>query len=165
MNNNLNEKIYFKILKLIPFIFISFHLIFVIFNKLPLYLFNFFLCIFCCKYRKEEKKGNIKIKRILSKDKGQLVPKDANNSLNNISTSSINSNIDKIELINLLYNIDKNFEALMEYNKQNEYFNDIGLTYINGIKGISMIFFLFGNVYIVLYNSPVLEINSNILYE
>ena len=163
-NNYLNEKFYFKIVKLIPLIFISFHLIFVIFNKLPLYLYNFILCIFCCKCKKEEKKGNIKIKRILSKDKGQLVPKDANNSLNNISTSSINSNIDKIELVNLLYNIDKNFEALMEYNKQNEYFNDIGLTYINGIKGISMIFFLFGNVYIALYNSPLLEINSNILY-
>jgi hypothetical protein len=134
------------------------------FNKLPLYLYNFILCIFCGKCKKEQKKGNIKIKRILSKDKGQLVPKDANNSLNNISTSTINSNIDKNELINLLYNIDKNFEILKEYNKQNEYFNDIGLTYINGIKGISMIFFLFGNVYIALYNSPVLEINSNILY-
>ena len=163
-NNNTKEKIYFKILKLTPLIFIIFHLIFVMFNKLPLYLYNFITCIFCCKCKKEEKKGSIKIKRVLSKDKGQLVPKDANNSLNNISTSTLNSNIDKIELINLLFNIDKNFEALMEYNKQNEHFNDIGLTYINGIKGISMIFFLFGNVYIVLYNSPVLEINLNILY-
>lgn len=164
MNNKLKEKIYFKILKLLPFIFIIFHIIFVMFNKLPLYLFNYILCIFCCKCKKEQKKGNMKIKRILSKDKGQLVPKDANITLNNISTSAINFNIDKIELINLLYNIDKNFEALMEYNKQNEYFNDIGLTYINGIKGISMIFFLFGNVYIALYNSPILEINSIVFY-
>ena len=167
MDNKQDEKIYLKILKLIPLIFILIHILFLIFNKLPLYLYNLILLIFCCQNEKTRKKGSIKIKRVLSKDKGQLVPKDANNPFNDInsSSSSINSNIDKVnEMINLLFNTEKNFETLMEYNKQNEYFNDTGLSYNNGIKGLSMIFFLFGNVFIALYNSPIIEQNRNLFF-
>ena len=167
-NKNKEDKIYIKILKYIPLIFISIQIIFSIFNNIPLFLYNLFICLFCCERKNKKKKGNTKIRRILSKDKGQLIPKNENYSINSLSTSTvtISSNIDKInEMLNLLYNVDKNFEVLLECKKQNENFNESGLSYINGLKGISMIFLLFGNVFIAIYNSPIIEQNPNNLYE
>ena len=52
----------------------------------------------------------------------------------------------------------------MEYNKHSDIVNDSGLSYINGIRGISMIFLLFGNVFIAIYNSPIVVKNTNIFY-
>ena len=167
-NKNNKEKVYIKILKYMPLIFIFIHIIFSIFNSIPLSLYNLFICIFCCECKKKKKKGKIKIKRILSKDKGQLIPKNADNSINTLNSSaiSISSKIDKInEMLNLLYNIDKNYETLMEYKKQNGNYNDIGLSYINGLKGISMIFSLFGNVFIAIYNSPIVGQNANNFFD
>ena len=169
-NENNENKIYIKILKCIPFFFILIHILFVIFNIIPLYFFKFVVYIFCCECKRKKNKGNIKIKRILTKDKDVVESKDENGSIYSINTGissslSLNSNIDKInEIINLLYNFDKNYESLMEYNKQNGIVNDSGLTYINGIKGISMIFWLFGNVFIAIYNSPLIEPDINNFY-
>ena len=161
------KSLYITILKFLPLILIIIHIIFVIINIIPKYLYKLIICIFCCKCKSQKKKGNIKIKRVLSKDKGQLISKESNNSINNISLSSstLSTNIDKInETINLLFKIDKNFEGLMEYNKHNDIVNDSGCSYINGLRGISMIFFLFGNVFIAIYNSPIIEKNTKIFY-
>ena len=159
------DKIIIKFLKYIPLIFITTHILFAICNWIPLYLYKFCIYIFLCECKKKKKKGNIKIKRILSKDKGQLVPRDTDYSINNsinASSMSFSSNVDKVnEIINILFNIDKNFKYLKEYKKENENSHDTGLSYINGLRGISMIFFLFGNVFIAIYNSPVVEPNIN----
>ena len=159
------DKLLIKILKYIPLIFILIHILFVICNWIPLYLYKFFVYIFLCECKKKKKKGNIKIKRILSKDKGQLVPRDTDYSINNslnASSMSYSSKVDKVnEIINILFNIDKNFKYLKEYKKENENSHDTGLSYINGLRGISMIFFLFGNVFMAIYNSPVVEPNIN----
>ena len=52
----------------------------------------------------------------------------------------------------------------MELKKQNEITNDGGLSYINGIKGIAMIFYLFGSVYSNLYSSIITEQNNAEFY-
>ena len=164
-NKNVEKQLYIKIFKYMPLIIILIHIFFTIFNSIPKYLYKCMICIFCCQCKGKQKKGNTKIKRVLSKDKGQLVPKDANNNIN-ISSSTLSTNIDKVnEMINLLYNIDKNFEGLIDYNKQNDIVNDSGLSYINGLRGISMIFLLFGNVFIAVYNSPIIEKNINLFFE
>ena len=162
-------KIYVRIFKFIPLIFISIHILFIIFNSIPLFLYNSIICIFCCESNRKKRAGNIKIKRVLSKDKGQLVSKDANysiNSSNNSTSLSYSSNFEKVnEMINILYNIEKNFISLKSKNKDDDTINDSGLSYINGLKGISMIFLVFGNVYIAIYNSPLMEPNIYTLYQ
>ena len=166
-NRIIQDKIYIKIIKFIPLFFIIIHILFVVFKCIPLFLYNLFICIFCCQRNNKKKKGSVKIKRILSKDKGQLIPKDANYSINSsISQLSMTSNADKFnEMLNLLFDIKKNFKSLKDYKKQDENANNSGLSYINGLKGISMIFLLFGNVFIVIYNSPFIEPNINNFYK
>ena len=166
-NENNEKKTYIKILKYIPLFLILIHILFVIVNIIPIYLYKLIVHIFCCGCKKKKTKGNIKIKRILSKDDDVLLPRDTNDSINTLvsSTISLNTNIDKVnEMLSLLYNIDKNYEVLMEYNKQNDNINNSGLSYVNGLKGISMIFFLFGNVFIAIYNSPLIEPDINNFY-
>jgi hypothetical protein len=63
MNNNLKEKIYLKILKLIPLIFISFHLIFVMFKELINYHYIYiilFYVYFVVNIKKKKKKEILK---------------------------------------------------------------------------------------------------------
>ena len=54
------------------------------------------------------------------------------------------------------FNLNKNGEELFNYSKISKTINnDLGLTYIKGIKGIAMIFLLFGFFFIQLFNSPI----------
>ena len=73
-----------------------------------------------------------------------------------------NGNI--MKSLELLYDITNNFQSLFELKKQNEITNDGGLAYINGIKGIAMIFFLFGSVYSALYTSIFTNKHEEDLY-
>ena len=57
--------------------------------------------------------------------------------------------------IKALFNIDNNFKFLIITDDKNEIHNDSSLSYMNGIKGISMITFLFGSVYMILFNAPI----------
>ena len=43
--------------------------------------------------------------------------------------------------LNLLYNIENNFTSLISYKKQSRIISNSGLAYINGLKGIFLIFF------------------------
>ena len=61
-----------------------------------------------------------------------------------------------------LYNIKNNFSNLFTHKNQSEISNDSGLSYINGIKGISMILLLFGSVYTGLYGSFLVEKDKKI---
>ena len=58
--------------------------------------------------------------------------------------------------LEILYNIEINFISLSSNLKKNELIFS-GIPYLNGLKGIFMIFLLFGNVYMGLYGSFVTE--------
>lgn len=152
-NNDTNGFIIF--LELLPVIIFILHLFFIIFNNIPIYLYNFFIYIFCCKSNKRIplKTSNYVVKKKDKKSTSKQVYK-AVDSDRNPSNASMLSNVDNFQKsINLLYNINQNFSSLTVYKKQSEITNDSGLSYINGIKGVSMIFYLFGSVYSALYSS------------
>ena len=171
ISNNTNEDftISIKFLRYIfiffnyfPLIIIVIHLFFVIFNKVPVYIFFIFNCIFCSCCKKNNNGNSGKVKRILSKKKGQIITKTTNSKSSSRTSSSIlyeGNYINKV--IKLLYNTENNFNSLIEYKKPTDISNDSGLSYINGIKGISMIFLLFGNVFIAFYNASNVEKNIN----
>ena len=167
-NDHIKSKGFIKFLQYLPFIIICIHIFFVIFNSIPIYFYKLILFIFFCKsnkkssflYRKKKFKNNLINKNNKKNLKLLEKNKERNQSiLNNIST---NDNI--LKSLELLYNITNNFSSLIELKKQNEITNDGGLSYINGIKGISMIFYLFGAVYSALYSSLITDQDSNDFY-
>ena len=170
LNENLSHGI-IKFLEYIPFIIILIHLFFIIFKNFPIYFYNFIICIFYCefKYKIPIKSTKVKSHHILkdkesNKNKGKQDYKTVDSDRNPGSLSII-SNIDNFQKsIDLLYNIEKNYSSLIEFKKQSEITNDSGLSYINGIRGISMIFLLFGSVYSNLYSSLIIEKNKTNFY-
>ena len=157
-----------KHLEYLPFYIIIIHIFFIIFNNGPLYLYNIFAFIFCCKRYiipiRSNKSSNHSLKKKEKKSgQGTLNPLT---SIRNPSISSLISNIDNFQKsVNLLYNINRNFSSLVVYKKQSEITNDSGLSYISGMKGISMIFLLFGSVYTALYNSFLVDTDEKIFFK
>ena len=155
-------------LKYITFIIIIVHIFLILFKNFPIHLYNCIIYLFCCKpdYRIIIK-SNTKISRYSLKNKEKNIDKIYKpvDSDRNPSSISLMSNADFAKKsLDLLYNIDKNFSSLVEYKQLSKIINDSGLSYINGIKGISMIFLLFGSVYNDLYDSILIEKDKELFY-
>ena len=161
-NDNKKSSGFKKFLQYLPFIIILIHIILVIFNSIPIYLYKLFLYVFFCKQnslllKKTTKKKNI---LFLRNNRKRLKDSEKIKERNSSNLSSLpNDNI--MKSIELLYDISNNFSSLIELKKQNEITNDGGLSYINGIKGLAMIFFLFGCVYSAIYNSIITNKNTD----
>ena len=168
MNDNKKSEGFMKFLEWLPFIIMFIHLFFVLFNSIPIYFYKMIIFVFCCKdtnntlpsSRPSKLKNNLISKKSKIKKKSQKELKERNTS----SLSYISTEDNIVKSLELLYNINNNFTSLIELKKQNEITNDGGLSFINGIKGISMIFFLFGSVYSVLYSSVITEHSSEVFY-
>ena len=170
------SKGFIKFLQLLPSIIIFLHLILVIFNSIPIYFYKFILYVFYCKHIKSNSTitRTTKLKKNLIEQKGKQnknsLPhsKDSEKDIEKERSSILsnyNSGKDNImKSLELLYDIRNNFISLIELKKQNEITNDGGLAYINGIKGIAMIFFLFGSVYSTLYTSLFTDKHEEDLY-
>ncbi len=131
------KEYYYKFFSLnqIPLYFIILHFIFFIFKK---YILKFFRLI-CLSGNKEKedknRKNSVKIKQ----------------SFQSNQTKKINYQ----KIIDSVFSISKNIEILFNKDKEQDINNDNGISYIKGMKGLSMIFYTFGTLYINLYNSPI----------
>ena len=135
-------------IKLIPINIIFLHIFIVIFHNALTLLFNY-LKKNCCNKRKN--------KKIIIKT-GENNETDINNSKKSLisNTSLINQNQNIYNYLNSLFNVENNFEFLFNSNKNEEIINnDSGLSYMNGIKGISIVTLIFGFMFLDLYNSPI----------
>jgi hypothetical protein len=172
MDDNIKSKGFIKFLELIPFIIICIHISFIIFKFIPVYLYKLILFIFCCKSFNDSANSIDRISKLKEGLNNKSKEKKSRNSKNKVSEkekkssrlSGSSSKDNVIKSFDFLYDITNNFTSLMELKKQNEITNDGGLSYINGIKGIAMIFYLFGSVYCAFYSSLVIEQNSENLY-
>ena len=164
LNDQNRSEGFLKFLELLPLIIIFIHIIFAIFNSIPIYCYKLIIYILYCNCTFNQKPNQLKNPKLtplkkIKKKKMKNTNKNAKSTEekkeSNKSFNSMNDYVTKS--IDLLYNVSDNFTALTEFKKQNVITNDGGLSYINGIKGISMIFFLFGSVYSALYSSLVTE--------
>lgn len=72
-----------------------------------------------------------------------------------------NSNKKDIYDFKRCFNVADNGEILFNLNQHlNEFHNESGLSFIKGIRGVSMIFLLFGNVFLILYKHPTLFVGE-----
>ena len=143
---DINLKITFKtVLHLIPFIIILVQLVLVFWNRIPMACSKF---IYCCFIKSENRR---------------------NFSGNTLVTNGFNEIGNKKHFTNYIkqaFNINKNGEELFNYSKISKTINnDLGLTYIKGIKGIAMIFLLFGFFLIQLFNSPICLKSSDLFHK
>ena len=138
-------------LKFIPLFIISFHLFIIIFHKIIGYLFIKIKKICCC--------DNHKNKKIIPRITRNLESQDSNSKdpfiKKNRKEIQIKQHQNCKNYIKALYNIEENFDFLIKYESKKKIHNDSSLSYMNGIKGISMIMVLFGFVYIDLFNAPI----------
>lgn len=115
---------------LIPFYIVVFFLLCVIFNSIPFHLFK--LC-----YREK----NTRIKRA---------------NVSEISAEFILFPNKKLYELKASFNITENGEELYKSkSQQGEMNHDMGLTYIKGIRGLSMLLLIFGFFFFALFNSPI----------
>ena len=136
-------------LKFIPLHIITIHLFIVLFHKYIEYIYKKIKDI-CCDTHTSRK----------------IIPRIVHNiDEENLSSDSFlridNKNVEVKQHQNfknymrVLFNIDKNFYFLTKMDDKHVIHNDSGLSYMNGIKGISMITALFGFIFVDLYNSPI----------
>jgi hypothetical protein len=159
-NNDSNKFILF--LQYLPVIIIILHIIFELFNFIPIFLCDLFLFIFCCRTMKKNSinsRSNT-IMKMENLGKQGINPIDSEKDLPDLD---ILSNADIFhKSIEILYGgINQNFSSLTINKKQSKIIHSSGLSYINGLKGIAMIFYLFGCVYTCLYSSFITEKNKS----
>ena len=119
------------------------------------------IILFLYIYKKIKTKNNIKGKII-----NQLKSKKTRNSpLITAKENSINNFSDKLFVppkwyiyLKSSFDLTKNFKELFNFEKYRTNFNNvIGITYIKGIQGIAMIFYVFGQTFLILCNLPIKE--------
>ena len=151
-------------LRFLPLHVITIHLFIVLFHKYIEFLFKKIKNIFCETHEKRK----IPYKMYNKID-------DANLPTNISFTKSGSSNSSKSKsskphqafrnYIKALFNIENNFDFLIKIDDKNEIHNNSSLSYMNGIKGISMITIIFGFVFINLYNAPITKQTGDNFYD
>ena len=132
-------------------------------NQIPLYIiiFIFFLMVF--------KKLIIKLFNLINYSKKEKEKKDIQNRKaikgNNYNFASQSQKINYQKLFESVFSLSKNIDILFNNENEEDIYNDTGINYIKGMKGLSMIFYLLGTLYFNLYNSPISQKNRRKFYE
>ena len=148
-------------LKLIPAFILIFHVGIILFNKLFIYIYKK-LGDICCK--KCKKRNRIKLApKLQNLDKNSIYSGETKLDKSNISNHSSSSYNFK-NIFKSLFNVENNIEILFDIKKKDKNYDDRILSYMNGIKGLSMILTIFGYVYVDLYNSPIAKQDSDTFY-
>ena len=148
--------------KFIPLHIITIHIFIILFHKVIGYLFKKIKDLCCDSHQSR------KIVLIMTNN---LNDSHSNLSLKSDSIGKKKKDYQKNQhqnftnYIKALFNIDNNFNFLIKTDNKNEIHNDSSLSYMNGIKGISMITILFGSVYMILFNAPITKQNVENYYE
>lgn len=165
-DSNKKDNVIITILELLPFIFISIYIFIAL-----LYFFeeHFIISCFsflCCKRNQLKKiKTRTTLNRIskLKSENAKSSPNEIISRFSSISEAKYNSD-NFLKSLDILFNIEINFTSLSSYQRRSQLTNNTGSSYINGLKGIFMIFLLFGNVYMALYGCFVTEKSKKNFY-
>ena len=160
------KSIFITLLELIPFliiiIYLMIHILFALSSKIPLSIINLICCVCCCKKNKIKNiKSRTTINRVSKLKDDKIQPSQPVNN-DRIPSSGTVKPIDETfqKSLEILFNVEINFTSLSSYQIHNELINNSGSSYINGLKGVFMIFLLFGNVYMALYGCFMTEKNK-----
>ena len=145
--------------RLIPLYIISLHIFIQIFHNFLTFIF-FHLKKLCCTKKKRRKIIP------LSGDEPEIEKVKTFPSHGSDNLPSIKHEQNFKNFLNALFNIETNFDFLFSSQSNSEINNnDSGLSYMNGIKAISMLTMIFGFTFIDLFNSPITKKSLDNFYE
>ena len=134
-------------------------------------LIPFFIWLFLCTYKR------IKIWKYRKDNKiNKLIDDGQNLEISNTNKKKLikNNNQEKAnqfkpknwyKYLNAYFNIIRNGSELFNFSLNETNFNNLnGITYIKGILGISMILYILGQVYLILFNMPTKAISQTSFY-
>ena len=131
--------------------FISFDQIPLYFVILILFLMLFKKWIFKCNYCSKKEKD-------IEKDKEKKTNEKRNRDTI-MSDKSPQPNLSKKtnyqKIFENVFSFFQNIDILFSNENEENIYNDTGISYIKGMKGLSMIFYLLGTLFFNLYNSPI----------
>ena len=144
ITNNFNK----FILNSIPFIIILFQIILILFPKIAGFLFN-------CLVKNSFEDKVIYYPLINDNISLKLISNDDSENLNSDSSHIIDKN--QLFQITSCFSFIQNSENIMNLqNDDTTLYNDIGLNYIKGIRGLSIICFIIGNIFTILFQTPLI---------
>ena len=121
----------FYLIKRIPLLFLIIQILFIIFKIIPVVLFG------CCikrRYLREIRDNTKNIDNLFN---------------NNPFKNKINKKIREC------FYFSDNLDEIINTKKNNELYNNEGLTYIKGIKSLGIFFYIFGTTFIYFFNYPI----------
>ena len=139
-------------LKLIPANIICIHLFIVIFYKFFLFLFRQIKDL-CC-HKNQVRTISLRLDANIE-SKNYIMNEDSRQKQNQTFKN----------YMKLLFNVGHNFEFLFHSSNKDEINSDSTLSYMNGIKGISLFTLIFGFVFIDLYNTPITKQSVDSYFE
>ena len=149
LNENKYKPEFPSVAKLIPLFIIAFQIFMIIFHNLFVFLFEKIKKL-CCSKKKRRK-----IIPVSGDDPDLEKINTLNTFADDISPITQHDRIWK-NIFNALFDVENNFDFLFTSRSGNELNkNDSGLSYMNGIKAISMLTMIFGFMFLDLYNSPI----------
>ena len=160
----LNEKRYkpeteYLYIKLIPCYIIVIHLFIIIFHNFFIFIFEIFRKL-CCSKKKRRKIIPV------SGDDPELEKINTLNTYESPFPPNIQHERNFKKFFNALFDIENNFDFLFGSQSKNEINKtDSGLSYMNGIKAISILMMIFGFVFVDLFNSPITKKSLDTFYE
>lgn len=160
----LNEKRYkpkteYLFIKLIPCYIIVIQLFIIIFHNFFIFIFETFRKL-CCSKKKRRKIIPV------SGDDPELEKINTINTYESLFPPKIQHEKIFKKIFSALFDIENNFDFLFGSQSKNEINKtDSGLSYMNGIKALSMLTMIFGFVFFDLFNSPITKKSLETFYE
>jgi hypothetical protein len=138
-------------LKFIPVNIILLHIFIVFFHSFIAFLFKLIKSLLCSCRKNQNRTIKIKFG-----DDEEFSNDSINRTLTN-QTKKQKQNQKLKNYLNALFNVENNFNFLLNSESKDEIHSDTGLSYMNGIKGISLVTTIFGFVFIDFYNTPIIK--------
>ena len=119
-------------------------------------IIQIFLLIYYSMFSKRYKKGEIINKLTINEEKDMKQNKYLVHHQQKSNVNNIKINLPKwYKFLNEYFNLIKNGAELFTNNSKESNINNInGITYIKGLLGISMILYIFGHTFLILFNLP-----------
>ena len=138
-------------LKFIPVNIILLHIFIVFFHSFIYFVYKLIKSILCSCRKNQNRTIKIKFG-----DDEDFNNDSINRNLTN-KTKKQKQNQKLKNYFNALFNVENNFNFLLNSESKDEIHSDTGLSYMNGIKGISLVTTIFGFVFIDFYNTPIIK--------
>ena len=149
----------------VPLILIIGMFVVFVFRIFPFWIFKYFFVINEKEQQQYERmksyfdatiiEHNNQIEENVNKE---ILLNEDNNNNNNNSSSNKKHKYNKNDYSNFIneFNFHNNTDELFSTSTQLKLYNLTGISYVKGLQGLALLFYTFGNIFLILFNSPII---------